>query len=48
MIDWGNASIGDQRFDLARTKSILQLEGNRVGSPFEKKTRNLIALKRVG
>ncbi|HYK74361.1 MAG TPA: aminoglycoside phosphotransferase family protein, partial [Pseudoneobacillus sp.] len=35
VIDWANASVGDIRFDIARTISILQLEGNRIGSPFE-------------
>lgn len=29
VIDWANASVGDYRFDLSRTLSILQLEGTK-------------------
>jgi aminoglycoside phosphotransferase (APT) family kinase protein len=35
VIDWTNASRGDYRFDLARTLSIIRLEGNKPGTPFE-------------
>ncbi|MCH1624862.1 phosphotransferase family protein [Ferdinandcohnia quinoae] len=35
VIDWNNASTGDARFDIARTLSILRLEGPRLGPSFE-------------
>jgi aminoglycoside phosphotransferase (APT) family kinase protein len=35
VIDWANATAGDPCYDLARTFSILQLEGTRPGSALE-------------
>jgi aminoglycoside phosphotransferase (APT) family kinase protein len=35
VIDWANAAKGDPRFDIARTMSILRLEGLRPGSILE-------------
>ncbi|WP_442593941.1 aminoglycoside phosphotransferase family protein [Neobacillus sp. D3-1R] len=46
VIDWANASVGDKRFDIARTKSILQLEGKRVGSPFKRNLELLLEFEK--
>jgi aminoglycoside phosphotransferase (APT) family kinase protein len=46
VIDWANAAKGDPRFDIARTMSILRLEGLRPGSILENFQEAIIDFER--
>jgi aminoglycoside phosphotransferase (APT) family kinase protein len=46
VLDWANAAQGDPRFDIARTLSILQLEGRRPGSILANHQEALSAFER--